>query len=286
MSSVSPAFLNPKPAIAARNGYRFGAVIPFALLHIGCLAALFLPFQKSYLAWAVGIYVVRMFGVTAGYHRYFSHRSFKIGRVGQFCLAFLAETSAQKGVLWWAAHHRVHHRVSDKPEDIHSPMQKGFWWSHIGWIISNDYDEYDPRLIQDFAKFPELVWLDRHFWVPPTLLGSAFLLFGGLPLFVWGFVISTVALFHCTFSINSLAHVWGSRRFETPDDSRNNFVLALITLGEGWHNNHHRFMHACRQGLRWWEIDFTFYALTVLRWLRITRDLRPVQLPYETRGGA
>lgn len=286
MSSVSPAIPQTKLKVNPFAGYRFGAVIPFALLHIGCLAALFVPFRRSHLIWAIGMYVVRMFGVTAGYHRYFSHRSFKVGRVWQFLLAFLAETSAQKGVLWWAAHHRVHHRVSDKPEDIHSPMQRGFWWSHIGWIISNEYDEYDPRLIQDFAKFPELVWLDRYFWVPPALLGSAFFLLGGLPLFVWGFVISTVVLFHCTFSINSLAHVWGSRRFETPDDSRNNFVLALITLGEGWHNNHHRFMHACRQGLRWWEVDCTFYALTLLRWFRITRDLRPAQLPYETRGEA
>lgn len=284
MSSIASAV--PKSSTPSARSYRFGAVIPFALLHLGCLAAFFFPFRKSYLACAMGMYVVRMFGVTAGYHRYFSHRTFKLNRVWQFLLAFVAETSSQKGVLWWAAHHRVHHRVSDKPEDIHSPAQRGFWWSHIGWVISNDYDEYDPKLIQDFSKYPELVWLDRFFWVPPTVLGAAFLVFGGVPLFVWGFVISTVVLFHGTFSINSLAHVWGTRRFDTPDDSRNNFVLALITLGEGWHNNHHRFMHACRQGLRWWEIDLTFYALTLLRWLGIARELRPVRLPHETRGRA
>ena len=286
MNSASPAVtqVNTKPT--QRKRYRFGAVVPFALLHLGCLATLLVPFHKSYLAWAVAMYVVRMFGVTAGYHRYFSHRSFKVNRVWQFLLAFLAETSAQKGVLWWAAHHRVHHRVSDKPEDIHSPLQRGFWWSHIGWVISNEYDEYDPRLIQDFSKFPELVWLDRYFWIPPVLLGSVFFFFGGWPLFLWGFAISTVVLFHATFSINSLAHVWGSRRFDTPDDSRNNFVLALLTLGEGWHNNHHRFMHACRQGLRWWEIDFTFYVLTVLRWLGVARELRPARLQHESRGHA
>ena len=153
-------------------------------------------------------------------------------------------------------------------------------------MISNDYDEYDPRLIQDFAKFPELVWLDRYFWIPPTLLGAAFLFLGGCRAFLWGFLISTVMLFHGTFSINSLAHVWGSRRFDTPDDSRNNFLFALITLGEGWHNNHHRFMHACRQGLRWWEIDLTYYALTALRWFGRHAGSATCAASHESRGEA
>ena len=265
-------------ARAARKNYRVGSVILFFLLHLSCLAVFFVPFRWSYVAIAAGLYFLRMFGVTAGYHRYFSHRSYKLARVPQFLMAFLAETSGQKGVLWWAAHHREHHQFSDTPRDVHSPIQKGFWWAHMGWIMSNDYDEHDPSLIRDYSKFAELRWLDRNYLVPPALLGAAIFLLGGLPVFMWGFVVSTVFLYHGTFTINSLAHVWGSRRFDTHDDSRNNFTLALITMGEGWHNNHHKFMYACRQGLRWWEVDCTFYVLKALSWVGITKELRKARL--------
>jgi len=249
----------------------------FVAMHVACLGAFLLPFHWRYVWLAVGMYYLRMFGVTAGYHRYFSHRSFRLGRVAQFALAFLAETSAQKGVLWWAAHHRVHHKTSDTVDDIHSPEQEGFWWAHVGWVLSSEYDEYDPRLIQDFSKYPELRWLSKYFLVPPVLLGAVMLWAGGLPGFMWGFVISTVMLFHGTFAINSLAHVWGTRRFDTPDHSRNNFALALITMGEGWHNNHHQYMYACRQGLRWWEIDLTYYILRALQAVGVVRDVREVR---------
>ena len=261
------------------HNYSFGTVIPFVLLHVGCIAAFFLPFRWSWVELMLAIYVVRMFGITAGYHRYFSHRSYKLARGWQFLMAFLAETSGQKGVLWWAAHHRVHHRHADQDPDIHSPLKRGFWWAHVGWVLSNEYDKYDPALIQDFGKYPELRWLDKHYMVPPIALAALLLLGGGLGGFVWGFVISTVLLFHGTFTINSVAHLWGSRRFDTADDSRNNFVLAIITLGEGWHNNHHKFMYACQQGLRWWEVDVTYYTLKMLNWLGIARDLRVIQVP-------
>ena len=256
--------------------------VPFFLIHAVCLAAFFLPFHWYWVALAVGMYYLRMFGVTAGYHRYFSHRSYKLHRVSQFLMACLAESSAQKGVLWWASHHRVHHATSDTPEDIHSPMQKGFWWSHVGWVLSGKYDEYDENLIRDFAKFPELRWISEHFLVPPVTLGVASFvggfLFGGWigawSALVWGFFISTVACWHGTYTINSLSHVWGGRRFETSDDSRNNFVLALITMGEGWHNNHHHRMYATRQGLRWYEIDMTYYLLRMMSWVGLAWDLR------------
>ena len=225
----------------------------------------------------LAMYAIRMFGITAGYHRYFSHRTYKLSRVWQFMLAFLAETSGQKGVLWWAAHHRLHHQHADGELDVHSPGRRGFWWAHVGWILSNDYDEYDVGLIRDFSKYPELFWLDQHYLVPPAVLGGLLLLAGGPGAFVWGFVVSTVLLFHATFTINSLAHLWGSRRFNTADDSRNNFVLAMITLGEGWHNNHHQFMYACRQGIRWWELDVTFYGLKLLSRLGIAKDLREIR---------
>jgi len=263
----------------ALHGYKLGAIVPFALLHLGLLAVFFVPFSWSCVALMAATYAVRMFGVTAGYHRYFSHRSYKMGRIPQFLMAWLAQTSSQKGVLWWAAHHRDHHQNSDLESDIHSPWQSGFWWSHVGWVISNDFDNYDPRRIQDFGKFPELRWLNRWHWVPTALLGAAIYFSLGLSAFIWGYIVSTVILFHCTFSINSLAHIWGSRRFETPDQSRNNLWLALVTMGEGWHNNHHRFMHSCRQGLCWWEVDFTFYVLKLFSWLGLARELRGWQLP-------
>ena len=261
------------------HNYSFGTVIPFVLLHAGCIAAFFVPFRWSWVELMLAMYAVRMFGITAGYHRYFSHRSYRLARGWQFLMAFLAETSGQKGVLWWAAHHRVHHRHADQDPDIHSPLKRGFWWAHVGWVLSNEYDTYDPAVIHDFGKYAELRWLDKHYMVPPIALAALLLLGGGLGAFVWGFVISTVLLFHGTFTINSVAHLWGSRRFDTSDDSRNNFVLAIITLGEGWHNNHHKFMYACQQGLRWWEVDVTYYLLKMLNWLGIARDLRRIRVP-------
>jgi stearoyl-CoA desaturase (Delta-9 desaturase) len=254
-------------------------VAVFVALHLAALGAFLVRFRWQYLALMVTMYAVRMFGVTAGYHRYFSHRAYKLNRFPQFLLALLAQSSGQKSVLWWAAHHRVHHRYADKDPDIHSPGLRGFWWAHVGWVISNEYDEYDPRLIQDFGKYPELRFLDRHHWIPAVVPAAAFLIYGGLGAFLWGFILSTVLLYHATFCINSMAHIWGSRRFATADDSRNNFLLALITLGEGWHNNHHRFMYACRQGILWWEVDFTYYVLRLLNWFGIARDLRGIRLP-------
>ena len=242
------------------------------------------PFSPSLVAWCAGSYVLRMFGVTAGYHRYFSHRSYSLARPWQFALAVLAQTSGQKGVLWWAAHHRDHHQHSDRQADVHSPVQEGFWWSHVGWILSPDYDTYDARRVPDLTVFPELRWLDRHHWVPFLGYGALLLAVGGTAVFVWGFLVSTVLLYHGTFLINSLAHVWGTRRFPTPDESRNNFWLALITLGEGWHNNHHHFMSSVRQGIRWWEIDVTYYVLRALSWVGITRQLR--DFPSTRRDGS
>lgn len=252
-----------------------GAVVPFVLLHAGVLAVIWHPPTRVLLVGALLSYLVRMFGVTAGYHRYFSHRSYRLGRVPQFLLAVLAQTSGQKGVLWWAAHHRRHHRHSDAEADVHSPARRGFWWAHAGWILANDFDSYDPRQVSDLRRYPELVWLDRYHWLPTAAFGAAVLAAGGWPAFLWMYVAATVVLYHCTFAINSLAHVFGTRRFATGDDSRNNFLLALVTLGEGWHNNHHFSMGSCRQGLEWWEIDVTYGVLRALAALGLVRDLRP-----------
>jgi stearoyl-CoA desaturase (delta-9 desaturase) len=224
------------------------------------------------LALAAALYVVRMFGVTAGYHRYFSHRTFKTSRWFAFVLAFLAESSAQRGVIWWARQHRHHHRHSDGPADLHSPKD-GVLWAHMGWLF-NDARWSDANTVSDLERSPELVWLDRHWLLPPVLVGAACFAAGGFPALFGGFLFSTVLTWHATYTINSLAHVWGTRRFETADTSRNNAFLALITLGEGWHNNHHFDMRSCRQGLAWWEIDLTYGALRVLAALGLVWDLR------------
>jgi len=254
--------------------YTTVTALPFLLMHLACAAVFFVPFRWSYVLWALGLYYARMFFVTAGYHRYFSHRSFKTSRVFQFVLAFCAMTSSQKGVLWWAAHHRRHHRYSDTEDDVHSPTRNTFFWAHIGWIMSTKNDATEVEWIADLNRFPELRWLNRRFLVPPVLLAVTLFLAGGWSMLVWGFVVSTVALWHGTFVINSLAHLFGRRRYKTSDTSRNSLLLALVTLGEGWHNNHHHYMASVRQGFFWWEIDITYYILRVLSWVRIVRDLR------------
>jgi stearoyl-CoA desaturase (delta-9 desaturase) len=254
-------------------------VIPFVLLHLAVGTVFFYPPNRQWLLWLAATYCLRMFGITAGYHRYFSHRSYRLGRIGQFLMAFLAQTSGQKGVLWWAAQHRHHHRNSDLEEDIHSPWQRGFWWSHAGWILSNEHDSYDPKKVADLARFPELRWLDRYHLVPTALFALIVLLIGGPGAFVWGYIVSSVVLYHCTFAINSLAHLFGTRRFDTPDQSRNNWLLAVLTFGEGWHNNHHFSMGSCRQGYRWWEIDVTYWVLKAMALIGLVRDVRPFRIP-------
>ncbi|MCA9562428.1 MAG: acyl-CoA desaturase [Myxococcales bacterium] len=220
------------------------------------------------------LYIVHMFAVTAGYHRYFSHRTFKTSRLGQFVLAWLAQSSAQKSVLWWAAHHREHHKRSDTERDIHSPVQKGFVYSHVGWIFDPEHDDTDLNRVKDLARYPELRFLHRFELLPAIVTGVlSTIFFGWVGLFV-GFFLSTVLVWHCTFFINSLAHVFGKKRFQTDDESRNSLFLALLTFGEGWHNNHHYHQSSTRQGFYWYEIDLTYMALKVLSWFRIVWDLR------------
>jgi stearoyl-CoA desaturase (delta-9 desaturase) len=262
--------------IKLRGGDRIpvAKTIPMIAVHVACLAAFFLPFSWWYPVICLALYYVRMFFVTAGYHRYFSHRSYKTSRAFQFIIALVATSSTQKGVLWWAAHHRHHHKYSDTDDDLHSPTLRGFVWSHIGWILSDRYDATRTELIPDFYKFPELRWLNKYHLVPPVALGVATFLIGSWPLLIWGYCMSTVLLWHSSFTINSLSHIFGYQRYVTPDTSKNNPWLALLTMGEGWHNNHHHYMASARQGFFWWEIDMTFYILKVLSWFGIVWDLR------------
>ena len=263
---------SPPPKSAARLWIEG---IPFIALHFVPLLALLPGVVVRPIDWVVcgALYLIRMFGVTGVYHRYFSHRTYKTSRWFQLVLALVAMSSSQKGVLWWAAHHRHHHKHSDGPLDIHSPVQKGFWYAHVGWIFDGT-EATDYSKIKDFARYPELMFLNKFWWLPPALLGvGVFLALGWSGLLI-GFALSTVLLWHGTYTINSLTHLFGKRVYETTDDSRNSLILALITLGEGWHNNHHYYQASTRQGFHWWQVDITYYVLRLLSFVGLIWDIR------------
>jgi stearoyl-CoA desaturase (delta-9 desaturase) len=256
------------------NDIIYPSILPFLMIHLGCLAAIWSGVTWQAIVICFSLYWLRMFAIGAGYHRYFSHRSYATSRVFQFILAFLAQSSAQKSVLWWAAKHRHHHLHSDTPQDVHSPRHKGFVYSHVGWIFDRRHDETDLVKVADFASYPELMWLHKAEVLPAAAVAVLCFLVAGWSGLVVGFLWSTVLLYHATFCINSLAHVRGRRRYVTGDDSRNNWLLALLTMGEGWHNNHHAYQSSVRQGFRWWEIDVTYYILRASSWLGIVWNLK------------
>ncbi len=264
-------------------------VLPFIGMHLACLGVLWTGFSWFALWTALAMYAIRMFAITAGYHRYFSHRAFRAPRSVQFVLAVLGASAVQRGPLWWAAHHRNHHRHADQPADVHSPVQHGFWHSHMGWFLTRRGFATDWSKIPDLARYPELRLLDRFDILVPIAMAAGLFALGsvlhatnpalgvtGGQLLVWGFFISTVVLFHVTGSINSLGHRFGSRRYATRDESRNNLWLALLTFGEGWHNNHHFYPGAARQGFRWWEVDLTYYLLRGMAAMRLIDRLKTV----------
>ncbi|HVZ73462.1 MAG TPA: acyl-CoA desaturase [Polyangia bacterium] len=249
--------------------------LPMYVCHaIAIVGPFVVRFSWRYVALAAGLYVVRMIALSAGYHRYFSHRAYRTSRAFQFVLAFVGGTCAQRGALWWAANHRHHHAHSDSPEDVHSPRRQGFLWSHLGWILSKRFERTQEDRIKDFARFPELRWLDEHHFMPSWALFWTLWAVAGWPAVIWGSFTSTVFMWHCTFSINSVAHRFGRQRYVTDDDSRNNAPLALLTMGEGWHNNHHHYRASAALGFYWWELDFTYYVLRLLAAVGLIWDLR------------
>lgn len=263
--------------------------LPFVAMHLACVAVLWVGISPVAVGVAAALYAVRMFAITGFYHRYFSHRTFRTSRGVQFVAALVGASCVQRGPLWWAAHHRHHHRHADTAHDPHSPKVHGFWRSHAGWFLTRRGFRTNWERIPDLAKYPELRWLDRFDTLVPVALAAGLYAFGawldatwpglgtsGAQMLVWGFFVSTVVLFHATVTINSLAHRFGTRRFPTRDDSRNNLWLALLTFGEGWHNNHHFFPGSARQGFRWWEVDLTWYGLRLMALLGLVRDLKPV----------
>lgn len=280
-----------------KPGVDWFRIVPFIILHLMCFGVFWVGWSWFAVGVAFGLYLIRMFAITGFYHRYFSHRTYKTSRSWQFLFAILGNSSAQRGPLWWAGHHRHHHRYSDEEEDPHSPLRHGFWHSHIGWLTTQGNFPTRMEYVTDWAKYPELLWINRFDAVIPMLLAISLFLLGeilaiyapglrtnGPQLLIWGFFVSTVLLFHGTSTINSLAHMIGTRRYNTPDTSRNNAVLAIITLGEGWHNNHHHYPVATRQGFYWWEIDITYYLLVLLSWLSIVRDLRALPEAVRSRN--
>jgi stearoyl-CoA desaturase (delta-9 desaturase) len=277
------------PAGGSARGIDWPRVAPFLAIHFGCFAVVWTGWSPLAVAVAGALYALRLFAITGFYHRYFSHKAFRTSRPLQFVFAVLGATAVQRGPLWWASQHRHHHAHADGADDAHSPHRHGFLWAHLGWFLARENFATRGELVRDLARYPELRFLDRFDALVPALLAA--LLYGagewlahaypsaatdGPMLLVWGFFISTVALYHATFTVNSLAHSFGSRRYASRDRSRNNFWLALLTFGEGWHNNHHHFPGAARQGFYWWEIDLTYYALRLLAAAGIVWDLRPV----------
>jgi stearoyl-CoA desaturase (delta-9 desaturase) len=261
-------------------------------MHLACLGVIWVGVSATALAVAAALYVLRMFAITAFYHRYFSHRAFKTSRPMQFLFALLGASAAQRGPLWWASQHRHHHLHADDEHDAHSPRHRGLLWAHVIWFLTRANFRTRKELVPDLMRYPELRFLDRFDALVPLLLAGV--LFGlgellatharalgtdGPQLVVWGFAVSTVVLYHATFTINSLAHRFGTRRYATRDDSRNNVWLALLTLGEGWHNNHHHYPGSARQGFYWWEIDLTYYGLRVLAALGLVWQLKLVPAP-------
>jgi len=269
-TTAQPEILN-----AENSKIQWLRILPFILLHLACLAVFWVGVSWFAVGFMLLFYLIRMFSITAFFHRYLSHKTFQTSRTVQFLFLLLGTMSAQRGPLWWAAHHRCHHRYTDSSQDPHSSTH-GFWYSHVGWFL-NEY------------KYPELIWLDRFSLIVVLLTAGGVYALGewfaiawpqlgtsGLQLLVWGFVVSTVLLIHATLCINSLAHHYGSRDFETDDQSRNNLFLSIITLGEGWHNNHHYYAGSTRQGFYWWQIDVTYYLLKIMSWFGIVWSLKPI----------
>ncbi len=288
-STIKLWFDSEATILSNGTDFNWWRCVPFLILHLACFGVLWVGWSPFAVFFCVAFLFFRMFAITAFYHRYFAHRSFKAGRKTQFIFALLGNMAAQRGPLWWAGHHRHHHQYSDQDQDLHSPVKRGFLWSHMGWFTCNASFRTPYERISDFARFPELRFLNRFDSLIPVLVATLLYLAGealkywvpqlgtnGSQLLIWGFFISTTLLFHSTVTINSLAHVWGTRRFNTNDNSRNNWLLALLTLGEGWHNNHHHYPISARHGFAPWELDITYLLLKFMDKIGLIWDLKPI----------
>lgn len=251
----------------------------FWLVQASILLAFVVPATGSLIALWAASHFIRAIGLTLAFHRYFAHRSFQMNRVARFVWAFIGTAAMQKGPLWWAGHHVNHHRFADREGDPHSPMVSGFYYAHIGWFLNDtkyEHLEASNPVVRDFSRFWEIRFLSTYFFIPPIMLAVAMYLVGGFPWLVWGFCVPTVTLAHATFAINTINHLFGSRRFETIDESRNNPITALFAVGEGWHNNHHRYQRSARNGFYWWEFDPTWYVIRLMQAVGLVWNVQPV----------
>ncbi len=268
-------------------------VIGMTVFHLACFGVFFTGFSPIAAAVAFAMYVIRGMGVTTGFHRLLAHRSFKTNRVVQFLLALAGSLAVQGGPLWWVAHHREHHAEVDTEGDIHSPVTRGMWTAHMGWMMSDEAFNEKGTNSRDLHKFPEIRALQRHYvWI---ILAQIAMLYGlgawlgaaypdlgtsGAQMVVWGFFISTVFTWHVTFMVNSVCHRWGGRPYDTGDASTNNIFIGILGFGEGWHNNHHFYPNSARHGLRWWQLDVTWYLIKCMSWVGLASDLK---IPRELR---
>ena len=266
------------------------SIVIFWLVQVSALLVFAVPFAWGYVAlWAVS-HFARAVGLTLAFHRYYAHRAFQMNRAARFIWTFAGVAAMQKGPLWWAGHHVYHHKFADRDGDPHSPKVSGFYYAHIGWFLNDQkYKKIDPSnpVVRDFSKYPDVRLLDEYYFLPPLLLGLAMYAIGGFPWVVWGFCLPTMTLAHATFAINTVNHLYGSRRFETRDESRNNAITALFAAGEGWHNNHHRYQRAARNGFYWWEIDITYYVILAMQAVGLAWDVQrvPDRIYREAREG-
>ncbi|HEY3826486.1 MAG TPA: fatty acid desaturase [Bryobacteraceae bacterium] len=260
------------------EGLNWPSVIAFGLLHVGALAALFMFSWRNFLA-AVFIYwIATGLGISMGYHRLHTHRGYKCPLWLEYFFAVCGTLSLEGGPIFWVAVHRIHHQKSDQSGDPHSPRHGGFFWSHVGWIMFGEGNHSNTRMLSkyapDLAKHRFYVWLNNWHWLPLAVLGVILLAIGGWPLMLWGVCVRTVFGLHATWLVNSATHMWGARRFATRDDSRNNWWVAAITFGEGWHNNHHAHPTSIRHGLAWYEIDHSWILVNILKRLGLAYDLK------------
>ena len=283
---IGPATANIRK-ISEPQRLNWPTTIVMALFHVGALAALFM-FNWHALAAAIFLYwLATGLGISMGYHRLHTHRSYKVPVGLEYFFALCGSLTLEGGPISWVATHRIHHQKSDQPGDPHSPRD-GAWWAHVGWLILGEANHNNTRKMSkyapDLAKDPFYVWLNNYHWVPLLVLGVVLFAIGGLPLFLWGICLRIVVGLHATWLVNSATHMWGARRFPTRDDSRNNWWVALLTFGEGWHNNHHAHPTSARHGLAWYEFDPTWILLKVLRRLGIAKSIRVAKIGSALTG--
>ena len=264
-------------AIVDRSGLNWPTTVILVLLHIGALAAFFFFTWKALAVTIVMYWVATGLGISMGYHRLHTHRSYKVPRWIEYFFALCGTLTLEGGPIFWVAIHRIHHQRSDQPGDPHSPRE-GAWWAHIGWILVGETKHNNTKLLgkyaPDLAKDKFYVWLNDYHWVPNVVLAAGLYLVGGLPFLLWAGFFRIIFGLHATWLVNSATHMWGARRFATRDDSRNNWWVALISFGEGWHNNHHAHPTSARHGLAWYEFDPSWLQIKLLKILGLAEKVQ------------